>query len=151
MIIIGEKLVDAAVRLASHSIEKILDDPRFVWGPKYVHVTVLLPEEHYSYVIGNETEWDPKWPEEPCDIKALAFEKARIARREKNDTSVLRDYAPWLFKQGENSYAGGIYYGNISIGVSGANENTDENIAKIIMTCIFLHAHAKAEELKKSS
>ncbi len=149
MSIIDDSLVQEALDLSGPTIETILKNPKSTWGPKYVEVFIIERDDvsAYTAVIGEKEPWDPSWGEElDYDFLFVAEQKANASLREKADTSFLIEQSPWLLEEGEFLYPGGVYYGGVAVGVSGAKGIVDEGIAKILISAIVMLAKQKTQE-----
>jgi len=152
MTIIDRKLIDQALEIVKPGIEKLLTVPGMTWGPEHVDVCILTISgkdiNRFASTFGKKVKWNPDWGK--VDTQMLADEKAVISAREQANTSSICSSVPWLFEENEHLYGGGIYYANISIGVSGATEIVDQHIAEMILSQIILLARMEAEVRKKS-
>ncbi|MFA5229941.1 MAG: hypothetical protein WC422_00475 [Candidatus Paceibacterota bacterium] len=150
--LLDKDLINRSVEIVEPSIEALLRVPGMTWGPKHVNICILINlgegTDRFGFTVGQQVEWNPKWGED--NIQSLAYEKAFISAREQNNTSSLSVNSPWLFREHEHLYSGGIYYAGISIGVSGADEIVDQHIAEMILFQIMLFARMKAKTLKNS-
>lgn len=143
-----EEIVEL-VKAQELAVDRMLNRKGAIWGPKWVEVVVRVPElEDTVVVLGWKKPWDEAWGEE-CDFVLYATKKLELSERTGVPSEVAAKDAPWLLKDGENFYAGGVSKSGISVGVSGANEDTDKRIADFIFGKIIALGRRKQEELKE--
>lgn len=100
---------------------------------------------HHEHIIMDDGRWNDKY-----DRFALA--KARLAAREKMDTSVIVNDHPSLLQPGDIKFPGGVYSDGIAVGASGVQGYFDEMIARMVLAiCLGLCKHGAAELQKAES
>jgi hypothetical protein len=148
--ILKDELVREAIDLALPSIPRMIK--RFGWGPEGVVIGVswvgrpLLPLLHVMEELGPEETWEEKWK---YNFRELVLNKLSvILRAEGRATSedILRK--PWLLEEGDCLYVGAVIQDGIAVAVSGAQEETDKAIAKIVLEEIFFLCEVKALDFK---
>jgi len=65
-----------------------------------------------------------------------ATHKARVAARERTDTSRLRQDFPYLYRAGDIKWPGGLYRGGLALGFSGVQGEYDEMICEWMAAAI---------------
>lgn len=135
--ILTEELVKKALGILAPSAEVVLGLPDTTWGPKWVDGWVLGPglEQPLPFRFGQWTKWDPSWGAKE-DFILLAEQKSLIAEREKMSTSLVIATRPWVLREGEHLYPGGVHEDGISVGVSGAKGLADEGLAWMLLKTI---------------
>ncbi|KKQ76581.1 MAG: hypothetical protein US98_C0032G0008 [Parcubacteria group bacterium GW2011_GWC1_38_6] len=151
--IITKKLINEAIELAKPIVQAFLTAEGFTWGPKYVIGFVSTPWTGlipFDFVAPGETkEWNPVWGEEK-DFANIAMKKLELTLRIGKNTSVVTADTPWLIRDGEYLYPGGVTQEGISVAISGAKGRTDEALAEILISIIIMLANLEADGRKKA-
>jgi hypothetical protein len=149
---LSENLVEEAISLASYQIYALFSDPRFVWGPKLVSITVDGPglDAPVQQWVGSvDQEWNENWGLK-ARFQELSLWKANTSRRYGKPTVELANLYPVLLMKGDYFYQGGIIdrSGFIGIGTSGIKGFADEQISHIVEAMIYAVAFASLEDVK---
>lgn len=150
--LLTKELIEEAVKLVSPAALAILDAKGTTWGPKWVEGYVSSDglSERLGFVIG-EYSGSP-WPKEWGGRKNfldIALAKLLVVEREKLSTSVIVATRPWLLRDGEYLYAGGVARDGIYVAVSGAKSYVDEALAEMVLSAIIMLAHLKCDKMKQ--
>ncbi len=149
---ISKKLVDNAIDLAHPQILAIMENPAFIWGPRYVSIAVVSPhlDRILQYVVSNpkQREWNPEWGE-AAEYGGIAIWKAKTALEKGVPTSVLANDFPLSLQRGQLfRYPGGVPgpRNEFAVGTSGIMGRGDEAISKIIITLMEALAHLEVDK-----
>ncbi|MCK5021985.1 MAG: hypothetical protein KAR54_01920 [Candidatus Pacebacteria bacterium] len=151
--IINEELVLQAIELMRPTVSKIFKQTGTTWGPKWVVGYINTPglDTAIKFEFGRSPKkiWRKKWGN-PSIFCKIAKKNRAVAEREQMATSLVAKLKPWVFKKEEFLYLGGSYSDEISCGVSGAKEQTDEAIGEILINIIkmlaFLETDSRIEK-----
>jgi len=151
MIIIDQTMIDRAINLIEPTAQAIFATRDLVWGPPWVHGAISVPNipEDLLFRFGDPNPWNPEWGE-IRDFAEVAKRKLELAKRLKMNTSVAINLYPWLLKEGEYLYPGGVYRDGIACGVSGAKGWVDECLAEMVVSAIIVFAHIKTDICKEA-
>lgn len=123
---------DNVLQRLGPEIENILRRPEATWGPKMVEVVVKFVDgEQATELYQLDQEWQPEWGD-AGRFWDVAIAKANLAGRTGMSTREVRDNAPLLLREGDFLWAGGVPGNGFAVGVSGAREDTDEEIAFLV-------------------
>lgn len=148
MIITGE-LIREAIELVAPTAEAILATEGCTWGPKWVEGRVDVPKLGLTdFRFGKKTEWDSVWGEKR-DFVPIAMKKLEVVKRLCKNTSVVVATSPWLLRDGEYLYPGGVYRDGIAAAASGAVGWVDEVLAEMVVSAIIMLANLEADRRKK--
>jgi hypothetical protein len=145
--IINRALIRQAIEFARPSAEALLAADGMTWGPKvvdgFIRAPGLLADEIFTFGTPDEGEYaEGFWD--------LAAQKINAAHENGDETGIISNETPWLLKDGQNLYLGGVHYEGISVSASGANEEVDEGIAYIILDLIVMLAKREAKRRRTS-
>ena len=149
--LLEQRTVNSVLTGLAPMIERMLTDPVRIWGPRFVAVVVLIQGEVCSWeYFGSQDQWDPAWAD-PVEFYEVAYAKAKLALRTGLSTREVRERAPFLLQRGDYLWAGGVAAPGIAVGVSGATENGDEEIATEILNTYLSFAAARVSERMSST
>lgn len=150
--IITKELINKACELTRAAVQEIINDPHANWGPKWVDGKVYAPglDKPLKFRFGEKTVWNPNWGHE-VDFTAIAAAKFQLVEREKQNSSELALFKPWLVKDGEYLYSGGAHRDGITVCVSGLHGWADEAISEIFISIIIMLSRLKADDLVKQN
>jgi len=136
--ILNTQLVKTALAVVKPSVYALfqVEEPKLVWGPKYVAIVVKHP--HINDVVKKyfiNEEWSKKWGEKE-DFYIIATWKAQTAISTGMPTGELVHIKPWEHPNPNYPYAGGVCDGNLGVGVSGLSGYADEIIANLVLDSI---------------
>ena len=146
--IINEEMIKKAIDLIKPTAEKILENPDFIWGPGWVAVCIIIPgyeDDVFKFEYGNAQNWQPEWKKTRQEFEQIAESKVLVASRARCNTSIVVAATPWLLRDREYLYPGGVFHNGISVGVSGAKGTTDELIAELVANSIATIAKLETE------
>jgi hypothetical protein len=148
--ILNDELIREAIGLALPSICLMIK--RFNWGPQGVVIGVDWVERpkppflHVMEELGPEESWEEKWK---YNFRELVFNKLsvilRAGGRATSEDIILK---PWLLKEGDCLYAGGVIEDGIAVVASGACEETDKAISKDVLNKIQFLCEVKLLDFK---
>jgi hypothetical protein len=135
-VLLTEKMVEEAIEIIKPTINGLFTNNKAVWGPTWVEIFISIPtiDKPIHVTVGNKTEWNPSWKKK--DLMDIARKKMEASKRTKKDTRSLLSRSPYLFKEGEYLYMGGIYHDEISVGTSGLNGIFDELVSNLVIDTI---------------
>jgi len=140
-----------AINLVRPTVEKILNDKKMTWGPKWIEGFIKAPGLKYGitdFTIGKKTEWNLEWGEK-VSFSEIAAAKMHVIEREGINSSQVVATKPWKLETGEFLYPGGACRDGICVAVSGARGRADEAIAEMIISAIVMLAFMEADQRLK--
>jgi len=131
--LLNEHVILEANKACTPEIEALLAKDQNVWGPRYVVVSVRGPNVEVEETVGNWEDWQEAWGPF-LDFHVIARNKRETTLRVGLPTGQILANCPWCFERGDYFYRGGYTEPNseLGVGVSGANEDTDEAIARLV-------------------
>lgn len=147
--IITPELITRALEMVMPATKEILNDPRAIWGPRWVNGEIDAPGLEKPYTFGFQVTESRKWNNEwgnKVDFAEIAHKKLAVVKRLGLSTGAVAKLMPWLLMEGEYLYAGGAWRDGICVAVSGAKSATDEAIAEMIISAIVMLSLLDAEK-----
>ncbi len=148
--IINEWVVRLGMHIAEKAIRELfaVDEPRIVWGPKYLVVVAIHPAlgDPIVWKLGDSRDWNEKWGGLES-YERIARWKAETAQREGKPTSELTHLYPQDHEAGDYLYPGGVVSGKLAVGASGIEGFADEIAANLVLKTIEGLCRLKREQL----
>lgn len=146
--LLTKELVQEAYKLVENAIHDLLKGPHS--KKEWLHVVVLDPRAKFGQtkyedaVIFEHSINADKWD---SDLKDRAHKKAMVTWEHGMNTHDVQQKRPYLFKKGDNKYAGAVVHEGIIVSVVAIQWYFDELIAEWIAASCRALALEKMEEI----
>ena len=141
---VTEGLVLRAISLIKPTIRSILGSD-LVERRRNIHIVVIEPGgQKFEQTIADDPKEEWKYP-----YDEIARRKARLCQESGKPSGHVLYRTPWLFKEGDARYAGGVVEDGLVVAISGLQSHFDEMLSWMIFNAIAGLCMDKVAQMQK--